>query len=69
MEGHVRNGMGKRWQARRDVCFLPVQREELDKEGNPPCLAVSPLQSSFKLPRLPVLAVQRALQKLEGNNC
>lgn len=39
---------------------------QLDKEGNPPCLAVSPLQSSFKLPRLPVLAVQKVSAEAGG---
>lgn len=69
MVGHMKNGMGNRGQSWRDVCLLPAQREEPDNEGNPPSLAVSPLQSSFKLPRLPVFAVQKdSAEAGEGNN-
>lgn len=53
----MENGMGKKWQPQRDVCLLPIQRDRLQNKGNPPFLAMSPLQSSLRLPRLPVLAL------------
>lgn len=58
----MENGIGQRSQPQRDVCLLPIQGDGPENKGNPSFLAVCPLQSSL---RLPVLALQKAVRKLE----
>lgn len=54
----------------REMFSPPTQREGLENKGDPPFLAVSPLQSSSGLPRLPVLALQKdRAEAVERNSC
>lgn len=64
----VENGMDKGQQSQRDAGLPPAQKEGPGNRANPPFLAVSPLQSSFKLPRLPVLPLQKDLAEARASN-
>lgn len=62
---HVETGMDQGLRPQRDVCFLPVQRDGLDNQGNPLSVLCPLSCAAYGSPGSLSLLYKRTVQKLQ----